>query len=224
MGALGICPCAKMPAGKMGNSLAARFFFQQIEQLLRALGQGLVVIQPLRVTAEAPPVVDGLAAGTAVPGALEDGTDDADIEHFPLPDRQRHRLDAAIRHPAAQAVFPGAAGGLKGAAGVEQLDIRAVGEIQRFPRLLQAGPAQQDMAVGPHGAQAPGKSIDGRRHTINGVGRHIAHPVGQIQDTRQHSQQVVGLIGAGGNRCAPADGARSGSSSGTGSWGAGPPP
>ena len=37
--------------------------------------------------------------------------------------RQRHRLDAAIRHPAAQAVFPGAAGGLKGAAGVEQLDI-----------------------------------------------------------------------------------------------------
>ena len=53
------------------------------------------------------------------------------------------------------------------------------------------------MAVGPHGAQAPGKGIDGRRHTVNGIGRHIAHPVGQIQDARQHSQQVVGLIGAG---------------------------
>ena len=53
------------------------------------------------------------------------------------------------------------------------------------------------MAVGPHGAQAPGKGVDGRRYTVNGVGRHIAHPVGQIQDARQHSQQVVGLIGAG---------------------------
>ena len=66
-GCLGDMPLRKDARREDGELVGRKVLFQQIEQLLRALGQGLVVIQPLRVTAEAPPVVDGLAAGTAVP-------------------------------------------------------------------------------------------------------------------------------------------------------------
>ena len=52
------------------------------------------------------------------------------------------------------------------------------------------------MAVRPDGPHPARKGVDRRRDAVYRVRGHIAHPVRLGEDTRQHTQQVVHLIGA----------------------------
>ena len=81
--------------------------------------------------------------------------------------------------------------------GIKDVHILPVGKIQRVGRVGQAGPAQHHLGLGPHAAQPLDKGIDGRRHTVHGVCRHIAHVGLPGCDARRHPQQKRHLIGAG---------------------------
>ena len=63
--------------------------------------------------------------------------------------------------------------------------------------IRQAGPAQHDLCLRPHGLQALRKGVDRRRDAIDRVRGHIAHPLGLGQHTGQQAQQIGHLIGAG---------------------------
>ena len=142
--------------GEDGQQAAVQLGFHQAQQLKGAAGQVVTVVDAHRAALHAPPVVDGLAGVGVVPAAIEDGADDLDIKDIPAPLRQAHRMDGAVGEPLAEAVVPEGVGRLAGVPGVKEGDIVPVREIDGVGRVGQAGPPQQDPALGPHRAQALG--------------------------------------------------------------------
>ena len=64
-------------------------------------------------------------------------------------------------------------------------------------RVGQAGPAQNDLRIRAHRPQTLRKGVHRRRDAVDGVCRHIAHPLGLCQHTGQNAQQIGHLIGSG---------------------------
>ena len=63
-------------------------------------------------------------------------------------------------------------------------------------RILQAGPAQNDLRVRAHRPQALRKGVYCCRNAVDRVRRHIAHPLGLCQHTGKNAQQIGHLISA----------------------------
>ena len=178
--------------------ILVQHLFHQIQQLQGACGQVFAVIDLLCTAAHAPPVIHRPGTGSiAVPCTVKNGTHDLDIKRIPPPHGQAQRLQTAVRHAAHKAVIPVGAFRLPVIAGIEDLHILPVGEIQRVHRVLQAGPAQHHFCLRPHGLQALRKGIYRRRDAIHRVCRHIAHAVGPCHHAGQHSQQIGHFIRAG---------------------------
>ena len=171
--------------------------FHQVQQLPRTAGQCFLIFQILCAAAQSPPVVHRAGGGYAVPAAVKNRAHDLHIKGIPPPYRQAQRLQTAVRQLTAQAVIPVGVGGFPAVPGVDHIDLRAVGKIQRVGGIGLAGPAQPDAACRTHALKPLRKGVYRSRHTVHRVCRHIADVPGLGHDAGQHTQQIGHLVGAG---------------------------